>query len=392
MGTPMAPAIANLFMGWLESQILEHSPVHIHQDFWKRFIDDIFVLWPHSEKELEDFTDYINSLHPTIKFKVSSSTSHIPFLDILIKVKEGKLETELYTKPTDSHSYLHYNSAHPTHCKNNVPYSQFLRIRRLCSQHSDFIKHGAELTKHLLDRHYPRHIVDKAFQKVKSTPRSQTLEYKQKTHTERTPFIVTHNPHNPPLRHWFQQYLHILHTSSRLQKAIPSPPLLGERNSKSIKNILMPSSVPTPRDCTLNPGSYKCDKQRCVVCTTHLQETHTFSSDHTSETFTIRHNMTCETTNLVYLLFCHKCNHTQYVGETKNTLKQRFYLHRSNIKTNTGTPVALHFNQPNHSLSDLRCIPIEKQFSNIHENRLRRERFWINKLKTVLPHGLNTFT
>ncbi|XP_076472105.1 uncharacterized protein LOC143301597 [Babylonia areolata] len=29
MGTPMAPAIANLFMGWLEKRMLEESPVHI---------------------------------------------------------------------------------------------------------------------------------------------------------------------------------------------------------------------------------------------------------------------------------------------------------------------------------------------------------------------------
>ena len=392
MGTPMAPAIANLFMGWLESKILKDSPFHIEQDLWKRYIDDIFVLWTHSEKDLQTFTDFLNSLHPTIKFTVTSSTIKLPFLDILIKLEAGKLETELYTKPTDSHSYLHYSSAHPTHCKNNVPYSQFLRIRRLCSQHSDFLIHCSDLTQHLRNRGYPKHIVEKAFNKVKSIPRTQTLEYKQKISTERTPFIVTHNPLNPPLRRWFREFLPILHTSSRLQKAIPSPPLLGERNSKSLKNILMPSSLPIPTDNTLNPGCYKCNKQRCVVCATHMQETRTFSSDHTSETFTIRHNMTCETTNVVYLLFCQKCSHTQYIGETKNSLKQRFYQHRSNINKNTGTPVALHFNSSNHSLSDLRCIAIEKQFTDNYERRLKREAFWMTKLKTVLPHGLNALS
>ena len=45
MGTPMAPSAPNLFMGWLEAQLLASSPVPVSQDTWKRFIDDIFLLW-----------------------------------------------------------------------------------------------------------------------------------------------------------------------------------------------------------------------------------------------------------------------------------------------------------------------------------------------------------
>ena len=47
MGTPMAPSAANLFMGWLEAQVLASSPAPVSQDTWKRFIDDIFLLWTH---------------------------------------------------------------------------------------------------------------------------------------------------------------------------------------------------------------------------------------------------------------------------------------------------------------------------------------------------------
>ena len=42
MGTPMAPSVANLFMGWLEDQLLDNSPVPIQINTWKRFFDDIF--------------------------------------------------------------------------------------------------------------------------------------------------------------------------------------------------------------------------------------------------------------------------------------------------------------------------------------------------------------
>ena len=75
---------------------------------------------------------------------------------------------------------------------------------------------------------------------------------------------------------------------------------------------------------------------------------------------------------LIYMLFCSKCPLTQYIGETKNTLKQRLYQHLSNTNKNPGTLVMQHFNQHGHSLSDLRCIAVEKQH---HNSRLRRETF-----------------
>ena len=40
MGTKMAPAYANLFMGKLEEHLLHLAQNHIHT--WKRFIDEIF--------------------------------------------------------------------------------------------------------------------------------------------------------------------------------------------------------------------------------------------------------------------------------------------------------------------------------------------------------------
>ena len=54
-----------------------------------------------------------------------------------------------YNKPTDSHSYLLYSSPHPSHVKNSIPYSQFLRLRRLCSEDSDFSLKSEEMCEFL---------------------------------------------------------------------------------------------------------------------------------------------------------------------------------------------------------------------------------------------------
>ena len=38
---------------------------------WKRFLDDIFIIWTGSIKNLQNFLDDLNKLHPTIKFTMN---------------------------------------------------------------------------------------------------------------------------------------------------------------------------------------------------------------------------------------------------------------------------------------------------------------------------------
>ena len=59
-------------------------------------------------------------------------------LDIKISIDDNDLCTSVYYKPKDSHSYLLYLSSHLSHVKNSIPFSQFLRLRCLCSDDSNF--------------------------------------------------------------------------------------------------------------------------------------------------------------------------------------------------------------------------------------------------------------
>ena len=115
-------------MGGLEAQLPASSPVPVSQETWKRFIDDIFLLWTGTPEDLDMLFDHINSFHPTIKFTIASSTYQLPFLDILISLKDSFLKMDIHTKPTDSHAYLPNSSRHPRHVVKNMPYSQFLRL------------------------------------------------------------------------------------------------------------------------------------------------------------------------------------------------------------------------------------------------------------------------
>ena len=56
---------------------------------------------------------------------------------MVIKIKEGRIITYLYCKPTDGHQYLHYDSCHADHIKRSIIFSQTLRLKRICSEKND---------------------------------------------------------------------------------------------------------------------------------------------------------------------------------------------------------------------------------------------------------------
>ena len=122
MGTRVAPSYANLFMANLEEKLLNNYI--LKPKVWLRYIDDIFFIWEHGQHALEEWHTHLNSAHKQIKFTMEKSLNKINFLDTTVKVDtKNKLYTDLYTKDTDSHNYLRYDSAHPPpHCKRGLPY------------------------------------------------------------------------------------------------------------------------------------------------------------------------------------------------------------------------------------------------------------------------------
>ena len=98
------------------------------------YIDDIFLVWEYGEEALTNFNEELNAFHPTVKFTSEWSNKNVNFLDVSVTKKEdGTLLTDLHTKPTDTHQYLHSTLCHPFYCTKSIPYSQTLRLSRICS-------------------------------------------------------------------------------------------------------------------------------------------------------------------------------------------------------------------------------------------------------------------
>ena len=196
MGTKMAPSFANLFLGTFEANALKNAPFNPHT--WFRYIDDIFMIWTEGLDNLKIFIDYLNHIHPSIKFTSSHSSTNVSFLDVNVSLtNDGNISTDLYTKPTDKHQHLLYSSCHPLHTKKAIPFSLALRLRRICSTDETFNLRPAQLTTYLLKRGYKRNFVTKQIQRAANIPRTIALQTKDVNKPTRVPFITNFNPSLP---------------------------------------------------------------------------------------------------------------------------------------------------------------------------------------------------
>ena len=161
MGTKLAPLYANLFMTKFEDKYVYTYP--LQPQLWKWFIDDIFLIWPHGMNSLTKFIEHLNTVHPTIKFTSDISETRISFLDLTIYKEQSKLYTRLYTKPTDRHMYLNYFSEHPMSLKKSIPYSQFLRLKKIHSETQYLLESQIHMNLFFRWREYPNDIILKAW-------------------------------------------------------------------------------------------------------------------------------------------------------------------------------------------------------------------------------------
>jgi hypothetical protein len=83
MGSPLGPLFADIYINYLESE-LKHKLEENGVLYWKRFVDDSFVLIKH-DADVKKLLDILNSFDIDIQFTAETEINHsIPFLDILI--------------------------------------------------------------------------------------------------------------------------------------------------------------------------------------------------------------------------------------------------------------------------------------------------------------------
>ena len=176
MGTKMAVAFANIFMGRVETEILSQSA--LKPLTWKRYIDDIFSLWDTRREDLTQFIDLANKHHPTIKFTAEISDTETTFLDTSVYkgerfTNESVLDIRTHYKPTETFQYTHFSSCHPPGVKKGFIKGEAFRLLRTNSSRTVFEEKIKLFQSHLIDRGYPEGLVQRTLSEVNFENRKQ---------------------------------------------------------------------------------------------------------------------------------------------------------------------------------------------------------------------------
>ena len=131
MGSPLGPALANIFVGFHE-----HKLFNCHQKplVYFRYVDDTFAVFE-KESECDIFLAKLNSLHQSLKFTFEKEENNsLPFLDVSVEKTEPGFLTSVYRKPTFSGLYTRWDSFCAKQIKINLINTLVHRALMICSE------------------------------------------------------------------------------------------------------------------------------------------------------------------------------------------------------------------------------------------------------------------
>ena len=391
MGSSFAPSMAGLYVHSLEHTkiLVETNPFFENIIIWKRYIDDVFVIWRGEVREGLSFMEWLNILDQNLKFTHTVTHNHLVFLDLEIDIHNGGFKTTTHLKPTAKNTLLHFNSFHSRPLRENLPYGQFLRIRRNCSEIKDYRVQSLALSDKLLTRGYPQRIIDGAYKRARNNNRESLLEKSTKTtNSNRLVCVTTYSPISNQLKKIINKNWRILNTGKlNLEK-----PIFANKRGLNLKDRLVhtrprsPTTLPTTTLWGLPRvvGHHPCG--RCSVC--HLTTTTKELDLGLQNSWHLRKFTNCDSTRVVYMITC-PCG-LKYIGMTSRKIKVRICEHRSNLRCKKNmTKMLNHFLTFEHSVNELRWVVLEQLDASGHDGLLyEKEQRWVYKLQTHKT-GLN---
>lgn len=153
MGTKYAPSVANAFMAQWEEEVV-HNNTPCQLELYKRFIDDILIVWNGDKDSLEQFLIGLNQDDRNITLTWTIDTKQIQFLDLVISIENNQLTTKTYFKEVTRNSYLPITSCHHKPWLFNIPKGQLIRVKRNCTKESDYKIQADLIGRRFLEKGY----------------------------------------------------------------------------------------------------------------------------------------------------------------------------------------------------------------------------------------------
>jgi len=284
MGSPLGPSYANAFLSYHEQNWLEKCPPEFRPLYYRRYIDDTFLLFSHPS-HVNLFLTYLNSKHPSINFTCEvQKNNQLSFLDTMVTNNNGTFHTSIYRKPTFTGLGLHFLSFTPYIYKINSIKTLITRAYNLCSNWAAFHQELLFLKNFFTTNGYPLQLFDKI---------TKTFLH-NKFSNQQTVCTVKRD-------HKYVKLPYLGDLSYEIRKQLKT---LLRNNYPQIKFTFVFSNTNTIAKFMKQPMNYSSD-----LCS-----------------------------NVVYLFTCPSCQ-ARYVGSTSRWLRHRIYEHKGK-SFRTGLPLS----------------------------------------------------
>lgn len=157
MGSNLAPTYAGCVLRNIEENWLLNSIFSKNLTLFKRYIDDIFIIFNNENNNLNEFLSEFNNVYKPLELTVVSSKNLIDFLDLTIMLNhsDGIIETKLFKKKIGQKEPIPFDSCHPKHILLNTLSGEALRADRLNSNKIESDLNKIILFKNALNKGYP---------------------------------------------------------------------------------------------------------------------------------------------------------------------------------------------------------------------------------------------
>ena len=239
-GPHMSCSYSDTAIQYFDIKALEFNPPVI---CWKRFRDDIFVVWPHTLEELQVFFNYMNNIDQSkkIQYTMKVAKDSLEFLDLkhMFDKESKKISVDVFSKATNSFIYVLPNTCFPKSNTENIPKGVVLLLGRICDSDNKFEKHSKEYQNYFIARNYKPRKVRKQFSDIRNISREAR---KPKTHNERFStscnLITQYNPLLLTIKTIIKKHLPVLHNNQNMLEIFPSNTInVTQKRGKNLREL-----------------------------------------------------------------------------------------------------------------------------------------------------------
>lgn len=115
MGSPLSGLLADIYMNHFEVEHIMSNNIYKNQIiYYGRYVDDTFLLFKGTTRQLDSMVSQLNKVHPNIKFTSEHEVEgSIHFLDSTATRVGSRISYDIYRKPTTTSTTIHNSSFHP---------------------------------------------------------------------------------------------------------------------------------------------------------------------------------------------------------------------------------------------------------------------------------------